>query len=83
MSLRKDNFPTIRLLMQTFMAIESDPTISQFIEEVSNFKGFIAECIANENEALEGHTKAQQFRFFVDFSGCPMIQYMINYADND
>jgi hypothetical protein len=83
MSLRKDNFPTILLLMQPFMATESVPTISQFIEEVLNFKGFIAECIANENEALEGHTKAQQFKFFVDFSGCSMIQYMINCTDND
>jgi hypothetical protein len=55
MLLRKDNFPTIPLLMKSFMEVESVPTIPHRIEEVSNFKGFIVECIAEGDEALEGH----------------------------
>jgi hypothetical protein len=35
------------------------PTILHLIEEVPDFKGFIAGCIAKGDEALEGHTKAQ------------------------
>jgi hypothetical protein len=59
MSLRKENFPTIPLLMKSFMDVESVSNISQLIEEVPNFKSFIAGYIAEEDEALGGHTKAQ------------------------
>jgi hypothetical protein len=55
MLLRKDNFPTIPLLMKSFMEV---PTIHHLIEEVLDFKGFIVGCIAKGDEALEGHTKA-------------------------
>jgi hypothetical protein len=58
-SLRKENFPTIPLLMKSFMEVESVPTILYRIEEVPNFKGFIAGFIAKGDEALEGHIKAQ------------------------
>jgi Fe-S cluster assembly iron-binding protein IscA len=27
--------------------------------------------------------KAQQFKFFVDSSGCQMMKYRIHYSDND
>jgi hypothetical protein len=58
MLLRKENFPTISLLIKSFMEVELVPTIPHLIEEVPNFKGFIAGCIAEGDEALEGHTKA-------------------------
>jgi hypothetical protein len=32
---------------------------------------------------LEGHTKAQQFKFFVDSNGWPMMKYKIFCTDND
>jgi hypothetical protein len=83
MALKKENFPTIPLLMKSFMEVESIPTIPHLIEEVPNFKGFIAEHIADEDEALEGHTKAQQFKFFVDSNGWPMMKYKIFCTDND
>jgi hypothetical protein len=83
MALKKEYFPTIPLLMKSFMEVESIPTIPHLIEEVPNFKGFIAEHIADEDEALEGHTKAQQFKFFVDSNGWPMMKYKIFCTDDD
>jgi hypothetical protein len=41
MSLRKENFPTIPLLMKSFMELESVLMIPHLIEEVPDFKGFI------------------------------------------
>jgi hypothetical protein len=78
MSLWKENFPTIPLLMKSFVDVESLPTILHLIEEVPDFKGFIAKFIIEGDEALEGHTKAQKFKFFVDSNGCPMMKYRIH-----
>jgi hypothetical protein len=69
--------------MKSFIDLELVPTIPHLIEEVLDFKIFIMECIAKGNEALEGHTKAQKFKFFVDSYGCPMMKYRILYSDND
>jgi hypothetical protein len=57
-SLWKENFPIIPLLMKFFMDVESIPTIPHLIEEVPNFKGFISGFIAEGDEALKGYTKA-------------------------
>jgi hypothetical protein len=40
-------------------------------------------CIAEGDEALEGHMKAQQFKFYVDSNGCPMKKYRILFTDID
>jgi hypothetical protein len=61
MLLRKDNFPTITLSTKSFMEVESIPIVLHLIEEIPDFKGFIMGCITQGDEALEGHTKAQQF----------------------
>jgi hypothetical protein len=60
---RMENFPIIPLLMKYFMEVESIPTIPHLIRDVPDFKDFIAGCIAEGDGALEGHTKAQQFKF--------------------
>jgi hypothetical protein len=83
MFLKKESFPTIPLLMKSFMDVELVPTISHLIEEVLDFKGFIAGYIAEGDEALEGHTKAQQFKFFVDSSGYLLMKYRIHCIDSD
>ncbi len=83
MSLKRESFPTIPLLMKSFMDVESVPTIPHLIEEVPDFKGFIKASIADGEEALEGHTKAQQFKFFVDSNGCPMMKYRILCNDEE
>ena len=46
-----------------------------------DFKGLIVGCIAQGDEALEGHTKAQQFRFYIDLIGCLVMKYRILYTD--
>jgi hypothetical protein len=43
---------------EVFHGSGSIPTIRHLIEEVPDFKGLIAGCIAEGDEALEGHTKA-------------------------
>jgi hypothetical protein len=73
MLLRKDNFPTIPLLMKSFMEVESIPTVPHLIEV----------CIVEGDGALEGHTKAQQFKFYVDSNGCPMMKYKILCTNTD
>lgn len=83
MALRKKNFPIVSLLMKSFMEVKSTPTIPHFIKEVLDFKGFIAGHIEDKDEALEGYTKSQQFKFFVDSNGCPMMKYKIFYTNND
>jgi hypothetical protein len=83
MLLKKDNFPTILLLMKSFMEVESIPTILHLIEEVPNFKGFIAGCIAEGDGALEGHTKVQQFKFYVNSNGYPIMKYRILCTDTN
>ena len=83
MLLKKDNFPTIPLLMKSFMEIESIPTILHLIEEVPDFKGFIAGCNAEDDGALEDHTKRRQFKFYVDSNGYPMMKYKILCIDID
>ena len=69
--------------MKSFVDVESLPTILHLIEEVLDFKGFIAKFITKNDEALDGHTKAQKFMFFVDSNGCSMMKYRIHYSDND
>jgi hypothetical protein len=83
MSLRKESYPKIPSLMKSFMDVEFVPTIPHFIKEVPNFKGLIAKCIAKEEEALKGHTTVQQFEFFIDSNGCPVMKYRIHCTDND
>ena len=57
MALKKESFPTIPLLMKSFMDIETVPTNPHLIEEVPNFKKFIENGIADVENILLGHTK--------------------------
>ena len=77
MALKKEDFPTIPLLMRSFMENETVPTIPHLIEEVPDFKSFIVDGFADGEESLQGHTKAHQFKFFMDSTGCPMMKYKI------
>ena len=83
MALKKESFPTIPLLMKSFMDIETVPTIPHLIEEVPNFKKFIENGIADGENTLLGHTKAQQFKFYVDAMECPVMKYKLLYMDDD
>ena len=58
MALKKESFPTVPLLMKSFMDLEVVSTIPHLIEEVSDFKKFIENSIAVGKNALLSHTKA-------------------------
>ena len=64
MRLQKHDYPTMPLLMKSFMDGESIPMIPHLIKEVPDFKGFIDTFICKKGEALEGHTAAQAFKFY-------------------
>ena len=83
MALRRADFPTIPLLMKSFMKNESVPTIPHLIQEVPDFKRFIEDWMLDGEETLVGHTKAHQFKFYVDPSGCPVVKYKLFCHDED
>ena len=57
MALWKESFPTVPLLMKSFMKNEAVPSIPHLIQEVSDFKKFIADWILDGEESLMDHTK--------------------------
>ena len=83
MLLRKDNFPTTPKLMKSFMDVECVPTIPHLVEEVPDFKGFIQDSITDGDKVLVGHTKAQQFNFYLDSIGCPVIKFKLFCTNKD
>jgi hypothetical protein len=58
MKLHEEDFPTIPLLMKSYMDLDNVPVISYLIEEVPDFKSFIKPFILKERDRLVGHTKA-------------------------
>lgn len=83
MQLKKENFPTIPSLMKSFMDVDSVPTIPHLIEEVPDFKSFIEDSICDGEDALVGHTKAQQFKFYLNAAGVPIMKYKFYCTDSD
>ena len=83
MALKEESFPTIPLLMNSFMDVEEILTIPHLIEEVPDFKKFIEDGIAVGENALLSHMKAQQFKFYVDASGCPVMKCKVLCTDDD
>ena len=57
--LRKNDYPTLPMLMKLFMDVEPEHVILHLIEEVPNFKAFVDGCLYSGNDALQGHTNAQ------------------------
>ena len=57
--LRGTNYPTLPLLMKSFMDTESHPVIPHLIEEVPDFKKFVEGYLCTRRDALAGHTNAQ------------------------
>ena len=57
--LRKNDYPT---LMKLFMDIETEPVIPHLIAFVDGY-------LCSGNDALLGHTNAQQFKFYKDENG--------------
>ena len=53
------------------------------IKEVLDFKKFIIHCIAMEENALLEHTKAQQFKFYIDAAKCSVMKYKLLCMNDD
>ena len=83
MAFNKESFPTLPLLMKSFMDVEAVPTIPHLIGEVPDFKKFIEEGIGVKENALLGHAKAQKFNFYVKASGCSVMKYKLLCTNDD
>jgi hypothetical protein len=73
--LKTNNYPTLPRLMKSFMECETVPVIPHFIEEVPDFKTFVHGYLGTGGDVLGGHSKSQQFKFFMDSNGWPLMEY--------
>ena len=80
--LRGTDYPMLPLLMKSFMDTESRPIIPHLIEEVPDFKKFVEGYLCTGRDALAGHTNAQQFKFYRNGNGWPLMQYKLLCTDN-
>ena len=71
--LRGAYYPTLPLLMKSFINIESRPVILHLIEKVLDFKKFVEGYLCTTRDALVGHTNAQQFKFYRNANGWPLM----------
>ena len=81
--LKGTDYPTLPLLMKSFMDTESRPVIPHLIEEVPDFKKFVEGYLCTGHDALAGHTNAQQFKFYRNGNGSPLMQYKLLCTDNE
>ena len=73
--LKTKDYPTLSLLMNSFMDCETEPVTPHLIEEVPDFKSFVEGYLGRGGQYLEGHSKMQQFKFHMDPSGWPVMEY--------
>jgi hypothetical protein len=78
-----NDYLMLPMLMKSFMDAEKQPVIPHLIEEVPNFKAFVDGFLCTSNDVLEGHTNAQQFKFYKDGNGWPMMQYKLFCIDSE
>ena len=69
--------------MKSFMDLEKDVVVPHLIEEVPDFKSFIANYIAVGDESLVNHTKGRQFLFTMHKDGWLVMQYKMKSSDVD
>ena len=81
--LRKNDYPTLPMLIKSFIDVETELVIPHLIEEVSNFKTFVDGYLYSSNDTLLAHTNAQQFKFYKDDNGWPLMQYKLWCIDSD
>ena len=79
MKIPENGYPTIPLLMKSYMDLDDDLVILGLIEEVLDFKEFVKPCISNNT--LIGHIKGRQFLFYRRKNGNPLLQYKLRCID--
>ena len=67
MNLREHDYPIIPLLIKLYMKMKNVYVIPHMIEELLNGRAFVSEHIPNGKDKLIGHTKAQEFKFYVRY----------------
>jgi hypothetical protein len=81
MELREKDHPTLPFLMQSYMEMEDVPFIPHLIEEVPDFKAYVRPYLGMNKKQLVGHSNGRQYKFFVDDSGWPIMQYKLACTD--
>jgi len=81
--LKTKDYPTIPRLIKSSMECGTHPIIPHFIEEVLNFKRFMHGYLGSGGNSLEGHSLGQQFKFYVDANGWPLMEYKFFCTDKD
>ena len=72
--LKGTDYSTLPMLMKSFMDIESRLIILYLIKEVLDFKKFDKGHLCIRSEALARHTNTQQFKFYRNANGWPLMQ---------
>jgi hypothetical protein len=80
MKLHEENFPTITLLMKSYIDLDHMLIIPHMIEEVPDFKVFIKPYMLKGVNRLVGHTKVQQFQFYMRDDCLPAMQFKLLYT---
>lgn len=76
MKLHEEDFPTIPCLIKSYMDLDNVPIISYIIKEISNFKALNRQpYLRSGAHCLIGHTKVQQFWFYMHDDFILVIQY--------
>jgi hypothetical protein len=83
MKLRENDYLTIPALMKSYMELDKVSVIPHMIEEVPDFKKFIAPYIREGEGRLIGHSKGRQFRFYMGDNGWPLMQYKMSCTSLD
>ena len=77
MDLHEHDYPTIPLLIKSYMDMEKVPIIPHMIEELPYWRAFVCDYIPDGQDKLIGHTKAQQFKFVVRDDGWHVMHYNV------
>ncbi len=80
--LKKQNNYILVDLMKAFMVSQERPFIPQLIQEILDFKTWVLGCLNDGPKTLVWHIDVHPFRFFVDSSSWPMMQYKVSPIDN-
>jgi hypothetical protein len=73
--LKTNNYLTLKGLMKSFMDCETHLIILHFIEKIPDFKQFVDGYLDTSRDFLEGHSRFQQFKFYMDSNGWPLMGY--------
>jgi hypothetical protein len=81
MKLCENDYPTIPLLMKSYMELDDILVIPSLIEEVLDFKSFVKPYVSEDT--LIGHTKGRQFLFYRGDNSNPLMRYKLRCMDEN